>query len=135
MRLEPCGFIICKKERKGAGHYFGRALSINHQMNHQKEHHCPCDPKFVPAMADFFRVLGDPTRIRLIAILHEQETCVTELAERLRMTQSAVSHQLNILKAHKIVAQRRVGRQIFYSLPGQNIWPIIETGLSHLAEK
>lgn len=86
-------------------------------------------------IADFFRVLSDPTRIRLIFLLHEQEVCVTELSERLRMTQSAISHQLSILKAHKIVVRRRVGKQIFYSLSDQVIWSMIKTELIHLLEQ
>ena len=86
------------------------------------------------ALADFFRVLGDPTRTRLISVLLEREICVTELASHLQMTQSAVSHQLISLKAHKMVVQRRNGKQMFYSAANQSIRAIMETGLEYLAE-
>ena len=93
-------------------------------MNDHDRENSLYDLQLAPALADFFRVLGDPTRTRLISILLAQE----------QMTQSAVSHQLNILKAHKMVVQRRNGKQMFYSAANQSIRAIMETGLEYLAE-
>ena len=111
----------------------GRTLLINKMNDHDRENSL-YDLQLSPALADFFRVLGDPTRTRLISVLLEREICVTELASHLQMTQSAVSHQLNILKAHKMVVQRRNGKQMFYSAANQSIRAIMETGLEYLAE-
>ena len=126
------GFIICKGNG-GCGQVIGRTLLINKMNDHDRENSL-YDLQLSPALADFFRVLGDPTRTRLISVLLEREICVTELASHLQMTQSAVSHQLNILKAHKMVVQRRNGKQMFYSAANQSIRAIMETGLEYLAE-
>lgn len=71
-------------------------------------------------LTEFFKVLGDPTRIRILFLLMEQDSCVSNLAKRLGMTQSAVSHQLNILKSNKLVKWRRDGKMIFYTLEDES---------------
>lgn len=76
-------------------------------------------------------MLGDPTRIHLLFLLMEQEACVSDLAKRLGMTQSAVSHQLSLLKANKLVKQRRSGKMIFYTLVDDHVRMVIEKGTEH----
>lgn len=67
-------------------------------------------------LAELFKVFGDSTRIRILFVLFEAEVCVCDLAQTLNMTQSAISHQLKILKQSKLVKSRREGKSIFYSL-------------------
>ena len=67
-------------------------------------------------LTEFFKVLGNPTRIRILLLLMEQDSCVGDLAEQLGITQSAVSHQLHLLKSNKLVRRRRDGKMIFYTL-------------------
>lgn len=86
------------------------------------------------ALADTFRVLGDPTRIRLIAAMATTERCVGELAGLVGMSESAVSHQLRMLRAARLVRTRRAGRQIFYTLDDAHILALYQQGLSHVHE-
>lgn len=87
------------------------------------------------ALADTFRVLGDPTRIRLIAAMALAERCVGDLAALVGMSESAVSHQLRMLRAARIVRTRRAGRQIFYTLDDGHVLALFEQGLSHVHEE
>ncbi len=87
------------------------------------------------AAADAFKVFGDGTRIRILAALSEGEMCVCCLADLLGMEQSAVSHQLRILKSARLVKNRREGRQIYYSLDDVHIASILNAGISHVEEK
>lgn len=86
------------------------------------------------ALADTFRVLGDPTRIRLIAAMALAERCVGDLAALVGMSDSAVSHQLRMLRAARLVRTRRVGRQVFYTLDDGHILALFQQGLSHVHE-
>lgn len=85
-------------------------------------------------LAELFKVFGDSTRIRILYVLFEEEVCVCDLAEVLNMTQSAVSHQLKILKQAKLVKARREGKQIFYSLADNHVRTIIDQGREHIEE-
>lgn len=85
-------------------------------------------------LAELFKVFGDSTRIRILFVLSEAELCVCDLAEALNMTQSAVSHQLRILKQSKLVKSRRDGKSIFYSLADGHVHTIIAQGMEHLEE-
>lgn len=85
-------------------------------------------------LAELFKVFGDSTRIRILFVLFEAEVCVCDLAEVLHMTQSAVSHQLKILKQNKLVKSRREGKSIFYSLADAHVRTIIDQGLEHIEE-
>lgn len=85
-------------------------------------------------LAELFKVFGDSTRIRILFVLFEAEVCVCDLAEALQMTQSAVSHQLKILKQAKLVNSRREGKSIFYSLADDHVRTIIGQGLEHIEE-
>ena len=86
-------------------------------------------------LAELFKVFGDSTRIRILFVLFEAEVCVFDLAETLHMTQSAISHQLRILKQSKLVKSRREGKSVFYSLADGHVRTIIAQGREHIEEK
>ena len=83
-------------------------------------------------LTEFFKLLGNPTRIHILFLLMEQDICVSDLADRLGLTQSAVSHQLSLLKANKLVRQRRAGKMIFYTLVDDHVRMVIEKGAEHV---
>jgi len=85
-------------------------------------------------LAELFKVFGDSTRIRILFALFESEICVCDLAETLNMTQSAVSHQLKILKQARLVRSRREGKSVFYFLADDHVRTIIDQGLEHIQE-
>lgn len=85
-------------------------------------------------LAELFKVFGDSTRIRILFVLFEAEVCVCDLAKMLNMTQSAISHQLRILKANKLVNSRREGKSVFYSLADGHVRTIIAQGREHIEE-
>lgn len=85
-------------------------------------------------MAELFKVFGDSTRIRILYVLFEAEVCVCDLAQALHMTQSAISHQLKILKQARLVKSRREGKSVFYSLSDSHVRTIIAQGLEHIEE-
>lgn len=84
-------------------------------------------------LTEFFKVLGNPTRILLL--LMEQDSCVGDLAEQLGITQSAVSHQLNLLKSNKLVRRRRDGKMIFYTLVDEHVQMVLEKGTEHILQR
>ena len=92
------------------------------------------DEELLYDLADLFKVFGDPTRVRILFALFQQETCVQEIANRLGMTQSAISHQLRILKQARLVSSRREGKSIFYALADDHIYTIFRQALEHIAE-
>lgn len=83
-------------------------------------------------MAEFFKVLGDSTRIRIICALFESELCVCDIANVLNMTQSAISHQLKTLKQARLVKSRREGKVMYYTLDDEHVKQIFDLGLIHL---
>lgn len=85
-------------------------------------------------MAEFFGVLADPTRLRLISLLSASESCVCDLAENLSVSESAVSHQLRALRNARLVRYRKSGRQVFYRLHDHHVFDLYETVREHLAE-
>ena len=85
-------------------------------------------------LAELFKVFGDSTRIRILFVLFEAEVCVCDLAQALGMTQSAISHQLRILKQSRLVKSRREGKSIFYSLADEHVRTIIAQGQEHIEE-
>ena len=85
-------------------------------------------------LAELFKVFGDSTRIRILFVLFEAEVCVCDLAAALRMTQSAVSHQLRILKQNRLVKGRREGKSVFYSLADDHVRTMIAQGREHILE-
>ena len=85
-------------------------------------------------LAELFKVFGDSTRIRILYALFESEMCVFDIAQLLSMTQSAISHQLRILKQARLVRNRREGKQIYYSLADDHVRTIIGQGMDHINE-
>lgn len=85
-------------------------------------------------LSDFFKILGDSTRIRILFALENSALCVCDLADLLGMTKSAVSHQLKVLRQSDLVRYRKSGKNVFYSLSDAHIGSIIETALEHIRE-
>ena len=85
-------------------------------------------------LSELFKVFGDSTRIRILYCLFESEMCVCDIATLLNMTQSAISHQLSVLKKSKLVKSRRSGKTVFYSLADAHVRAIINQGMEHIQE-
>ena len=85
-------------------------------------------------LAELFKVFGDSTRIRILFVLFQSEMCVCDLAQSLNMNQSAISHQLKILKQAKLVTGRREGKSVIYSLADEHVRTIIDQGREHIEE-
>ena len=85
-------------------------------------------------IADFFKVFGDNTRLKIMIALLQSELCVQDIADALSMTQSAISHQLKVLKQQDLVKTRRAGKTIYYSLADDHVRSIIDQGREHIEE-
>jgi ArsR family transcriptional regulator, lead/cadmium/zinc/bismuth-responsive transcriptional repressor len=92
------------------------------------------DEPAVAALADSFKALGDPTRVRLLIALTRAELCVCDLAALVSMSESAVSHQLRLLRSLRFVRTRRDGRRVFYRLDDAHIGRLLTQGLEHVLE-
>ena len=92
------------------------------------------DEEILYDVAELFKVFGDSTRIKIICALFESEMCVCDLAATLQMTQSAISHQLRILKNANLVKFRRDGKLIYYSLDDEHVQQIFDAGYKHVIE-
>ena len=90
--------------------------------------------QYIQPLADVFKVLGDPTRLRILRVLMNQEVCVRDIADELGMGQSAVSHQLRILRDARLVQFRRDGKTVYYSLADAHVFILLDVGLEHVAE-
>lgn len=110
------------------------------QQEHRHPEHIEAVRRLMPDddslydLSEVFRVFGDSTRIRILYALFESELCVCDLATLLGVTQSAVSHQLRILKDAKLVKFRREGKSIFYTLDDDHVRAILSLGMEHLSE-
>lgn len=85
-------------------------------------------------LAEFFKIFGDPARLRILTVLQPGNLSVTDLAEKVEMSQSAVSHQLRMLKQARVVKVRREGKNSFYSLDDEHIDIILKLGMEHIME-
>ena len=85
-------------------------------------------------LAELFKIFGDSTRIKLLYALYESELCVCDLADVLGLTQSAVSHQLRLLKSSKLVKFRREGKTVYYTLADSHVIHILAQGMEHICE-
>ena len=94
---------------------------------------CLVDDLTAIRLAETFKALGDPTRVRIVSLLVEAELCVCDVAAALGMSQSAVSHQLRTLRDLRLVRWRREGRQIFYTLDDDHVADLFRRGLDHVA--
>lgn len=99
-------------------------MSEEHAMRH--------DIETLYRLADLFKIFSDSTRIRILDILIKEELCVQDIADALEMTQSAISHQLRILKQAHLVKSRRDGKTIYYSLADDHVKTIMAQGLEHV---
>jgi DNA-binding transcriptional ArsR family regulator len=92
-------------------------------------------PGEATALAETFSVLGDPTRTRIVHALSVDELCVSDLADLIGISASAISHQLRLLRDRRLVAVRREGKHTFYRLQDEHIRTLVDMGLSHVAEQ
>jgi len=91
-------------------------------------------PRAVEALAETFRVLGDPTRVRILDALSGGELCVCDIASLVGISESAVSHQLRLLRGMRLVRPRRAGRLVFYAVDDQHILELLRQALTHVEE-
>ena len=106
---------------------------VHENLVHQIEDGMPSED-LIQNLADFYKVFGDVTRVKILCVLFQSELCVCDLAEVVGMTQSAVSHQLRVLKQAKLVKNRREGKIVYYSLADAHIQSIINQGMEHIVE-
>ena len=111
----------------------GGFIHLNEQIRTEVEETMPPEEE-MQDLAEFFRVFGDPTRLKILYVLKYSEMCVLDIANLLGMTQSAISHQLRVLKQMDLVKNRRDGKTIFYSLADSHIASILSQGLDHIEE-
>lgn len=107
--------------------------TVHHEVVEQTRQKMPAEEKLYD-LAELFKVFGDSTRIKIIWALFEEEMCVCDIAALLDMTQSAISHQLRVLKQARLVKPRRDGKNMFYSLDDENIEAIFYQGMKHINE-
>ena len=87
------------------------------------------------ALAELFKALGDGTRVKILCALYRSELCVCDLTAILDMNQSAVSHQLRVLRAGKIFKSRKEGKNVYYSLDDRHVFQLLDIGLEHVSEQ
>lgn len=88
----------------------------------------------IDAIAELFKAFGDPTRLEILSLLLQRERCVGDIAESIGLTQSAVSHQLRLLKQIHLIKHRREGKNVLYSLADDHVRTILQMGLEHVLE-
>ena len=91
--------------------------------------------KTITDMSNFFKILGEPTRIKILNTLDSNEMCVCDIANVLNMTKSTISHQLNILRINNIVKYKKVGKEVYYTLDDEHVKEVFEIALSHIGHK
>ena len=91
--------------------------------------------KAITDMSNFFKILGEPTRIKILNTLDNNEMCVCDIANVLNMTKSTISHQLNILRINNIVKYKKVGKEVYYTLDDEHVKEVFEIALSHIGHK
>ncbi|MFQ9647777.1 ArsR/SmtB family transcription factor [Hungatella sp.] len=108
-------------------------ISVHEDIVNRVMQVMPADQQLLD-LAEFFRVFGDSTRIRILYVLSQSEMCVCDIAGLLKMGQSAISHQLRVLKQMRLVKFRRDGKTVFYSLADGHIETILAQGMEHVCE-
>ena len=93
------------------------------------------DENCLNELAELFKLFGDATRLKILFVLLGTELCVYDIADRLSMTQSAISHQLRVLKQSRLVKSRRDGKSVYYSLDDDHVSAILSIGLDHVEEE
>ena len=92
------------------------------------------EKEIIDFIGELFKGFADPTRVHILYLLAEQELCVTDIAEKVELSQSAISHQLRLLKQMRLIKYRREGKNILYSLADDHVKTILEMGLEHVLE-
>jgi DNA-binding transcriptional ArsR family regulator len=92
------------------------------------------DPQTTQSLADLFRLLGDPTRLRIVDALADGELCVCDISDQVGISESAVSHQLRLMRTMRLVRGRREGRCVYYTLDDQHVLSLFQQGLRHVTE-
>ena len=92
------------------------------------------DKETLARIADLFKAFGDPTRVEIMSLLVDGERCVTDITQAVSVSQSAISHQLRILKQMHLIKARRDGKNIHYSLADDHVLTILKMGLEHVME-
>jgi len=110
------------------------ACDARHQGASEARRKLLMSPHAVEALADTFRVLGDPTRVRILDALSGGELCVCDIASFAGISESAVSHQLRLLRSMRLVRARRSGRLVFYALDDHHIIELLKQALTHVEE-
>jgi DNA-binding transcriptional ArsR family regulator len=106
----------------------------NHQQAIRAARKTVADVETIASLAETFKVLSDQTRLKIVLALSKQELCVIDIAAVLGITESAVSHQMRLLKTLRLVKQRKSGKMVFYSLDDEHIEDLIRVALHHTAE-
>lgn len=118
-------------------------MEIKRAENHPCEEHSTLveqisndlpDEDTLYALSELFKTFGDSTRIKILYVLHEGEMCVCDIASVIDMTQSAISHQLRVLRQMRLVKTRRSGKTVYYSLADDHVKTIISMGIEHIEE-
>jgi ArsR family transcriptional regulator len=109
--------------------------TIIHEDIVNKVKECIPEEETLYDLADLFKVLGDSTRIKVLCALFEAEMCVCDIAALLGMSQSAISHQLRVLKQARLVKYKKEGKVVYYSLEDEHVKRIFDQGLIHISEK
>lgn len=92
------------------------------------------EKEIIDQIAELFKAFGDPTRVQILSILQGRELCVNDIADAVELSQSAISHQLRILKQMHLIKFRREGKNMLYSLADDHVLTILQTGLEHVTE-
>lgn len=108
-------------------------VAVHEELVHTVEERLP-DDEVLYDLAELFKMFGDSTRIKILYALFASELCVCDIAQLLGLTQSAISHQLRILKSGKLVKFRREGKTVYYSLADDHVRSIIGQGMDHVCE-
>ncbi len=111
------------------------SCSVIHEEVISKVRDTMPDEETLYDLAELFKVFGDTTRIKILCALFESEMCVCDIAALLDMNQSAISHQLRVLKQTRLVKHRKDGKVVYYSLDDEHIKQIFDQGLVHIKEK
>ncbi len=108
-------------------------LSIHEDIIQKVQEQMP-DEEVLYDLAELYKVFGDSTRMKIMYVLFASEMCVCDIAQLLNMSQSAISHQLRVLKQSKLVKARREGKVVFYSLADDHVRTIVDQGMEHILE-
>ena len=108
-------------------------MNLHEKVIEQVQEEMP-EEEILYDLAELFKVFGDSTRIKILYVLFQSEMCVCDIAQLLNMSQSAISHQLRVLKQAQLVKYRREGKTVFYSLADAHVNTILNQGLEHIEE-